>query len=204
MNIYTSTLLLGVAGMLVMALGGLGRQGRGGASRNPAHGRGPHPGRGHSATRAHRAHTHHATGFVSRTFWQLTSPRFLFSVLIGFGTTGVVLGARLGALTPVIALIGGIAFERLVVTPVWNFALRFASRPALTLESVIADQATAVTAFDANGEGIISVELDGQVVHVLARLQNGDRALGMRIRKGQRVRVEEVDAIRNRCTVSLV
>ena len=208
MDLYISTLILGAAGMLAMALGGLGRQGRGGASRNATHARvlgSRHgSGRGHSATHTHRSAAHHAGGLLSRTFWQITSPRLVFSVLLGFGTTGVVLGSRLGALTPVVALIGGIALERFIVAPIWNYALRFASRPALTLESAIADQATVVTAFNAHGEGIISVELDGQIVHVLAQLRSTDRLDGARVRKGQRVLIEEVDSARNCCTVSVL
>ena len=208
MDVYISTLFLGAAGMLAMALGGLGRQGRGGASRTatPArvHGSRHGSGRGNSANHTQRSIVHHAGGFLARTFWQITSPRLVFSVLLGFGTTGVVLGSRLGAFTPFLALIGGIAFERFIVTPIWNYALRFASRPALTLESAIADEATVVTGFNARGEGIISVELDGQIVHVLAQLRLSDRLTGARVRKGQRVLIEEVDSARNCCTVSVL
>jgi hypothetical protein len=69
----------------------------------------------------------------------------------------------------------------------------------------VSDEATAVTSFDANGQGIISLEVDGQVVQVLATLRPDDRALGpARVRAGQRVRIDEVDAAQNRCTVSLI
>ncbi len=110
-----------------------------------------------------------------------------------------------GALRFGIALLGGLLFDRLLVTPLWNLAMRFASAPATTLESAIADDATAVTAFDANGQGIVSIDIDGQVVQLLATLRKDDRVLGgARVRAGQRLRVEEVDAGKNRCTVSLV
>jgi len=83
--------------------------------------------------------------------------------------------------------------------------MRFASAPAVTLESSVTDEATAVTSFDANGQGIISLEVDGQVVQILATLRADDRALGAaRVRAGQRVRIDEVDAAQNRCTVSLI
>jgi hypothetical protein len=102
-------------------------------------------------------------------------------------------------------VLGGLLFERVLVRPLWNFAMRFASKPAVTLESAVTDEATAVTSFDANGQGIVSIEVDGQVVQILATLQRDDRALGgARVRAGQRVRIEDVDATKNCCTVSLI
>ena len=133
------------------------------------------------------------------------SPRYLFSLALGFGATGELLRPVLGGpMLALVAVLGGIAFERILVTPLWNFTMRFASAPATTLEDAIADEAMAVTAFDANGQGIVSVELDGQVVQILATLQPNDRLLGTRVRAGQRVRIEEVDPAKNCCTVSIV
>ena len=60
----------------------------------------------------------------------------------------------------------------------------------------------AVTGFDRDGHGLVALELDGQVVQVLATLRAADRAAGVRVRAGDRVRVEEIDAARNRCVVS--
>ena len=132
------------------------------------------------------------------------SPRILFSFLIGFGTTGLVLRGPLdGVLLLAAAAVGGVAFERLIVAPLWNFAMRFASKPALTLESVITDDATAVSNFDANGQGLVAVELDGQLIQILGTLQATDRALGVRVRAGERVRIEDVDPTKNCCTVSV-
>ena len=131
------------------------------------------------------------------------SPRVLFSVLLGLGTTGVLAGHVLGGVPLFLAAsAGGVLFERFVVNPMWNFGLRFASRPALTLESAVADEALVVSGFDANGQGLIELQLDGQAVRVLGTLQPADRAVGVRLRTGDRVRVEAVDAERNRCTVS--
>jgi len=142
---------------------------------------------------------------ASRAFWAITSPRFLFSALLGFGTSGELLHSVLGGpLLFVAALAGAVLFERIIVAPLWNFSMRFASAPATTLESAVTDEATAVTAFDVNGQGIVSLEVDGQVVQVLATLQAADRDLGVRVRAGQRVRIEDVNAANNRCTVSLL
>jgi len=135
--------------------------------------------------------------------WSLTSPRVLFSLFIGFGTTGLAIRSALSrSLTLVAAVAGGLLFEQLLVGPVWNFLMRFASAPALTLESVLQDEVQAVTGFDANGHGLVTAEVDGQVVQVLATLRPEDRATGVRIRAGDRLRVEEVDGRRNRCVVS--
>lgn len=109
-----------------------------------------------------------------------------------------------GAFLLIAALGLGILFERLIVTPVWNFTFRFASNPALMLESCIEDEGTAVTSFDKNGQGIIAVDLDGQVVQLLATLQPDDRALGAAVRAGDRVRIADVDSARNRCTVAVL
>ena len=106
-------------------------------------------------------------------------------------------------MTFVTALAAGVIFERVLVNPIWNFAFRFESTPALTLESAISGDATAVTAFDGNGQGLISIEIDGQVVQLLGTLQPSDRALRAKVVAGARLRVEDVDAARNRCTVSL-
>jgi hypothetical protein len=134
----------------------------------------------------------------------LMSPRILFSVLLGLGTTGLVLRPVLGGpLLFLAALAGGVLFERALVAPLWRFSMGFASQPAQTLESAVLDEGTAVTTFDSNGQGIVAVELDGQIVQILGTLQAADRAMGVRVRAGTRVRIEDVDPTRNRCTVSV-
>jgi hypothetical protein len=127
----------------------------------------------------------------------------VFSALLGFGATGLLARPALGGVVLLaLAVLGGVVFERFVVTPLWNFLLRFASAPARTLESTLLDEARAASGFDANGEGLVAVEVDGQVVQVLGRLRAEDHAMGLRVRAGDRLRVEDVDAARNRCTVS--
>jgi hypothetical protein len=206
MDLYITSLLLGAAGLGVMALSGLGARG------HAAGGARGHGAAGHAHGHTH-IHTHSARGAqvsarsaASRSLWAITSPRFLFSFFLGFGTAGLsVRPFAGGAVLAAVAVLGGVVLERFLVSPLWNFAMRFASTPASTLESAVTDEATAVTAFDVNGQGIVSVEVDGQVVQILATLQPDHRALaGPRIRAGQRVRIDEIDAERNRCTVSLL
>lgn len=125
--------------------------------------------------------------------------------MLGFGATGAMLHSWLpGPLLLGAAVAGAVVFERIIVSPVWNFAMRFASRPAATLETAVADEAVAVSAFDENGQGIVSLELDGQVLQILATLQPQDRLLGSRVRAGQRLRIDDVNAARQTCIVSIL
>ena len=221
MDLYIASLLLGVIGLAVMALGGFGHRGhggRGGHGSQTAHsGHGAHSAHGATtaggrsnanASHAHTAggNTHGARDAAANALWAIASPRFLFSLALGAGVVGALLRPLLGGpILFAVAVAGGVAFERVIVSPLWNFAMRFASTPASMLESAVADEATAVTSFDANGQGIVSVEVDGQIVQILATLQPDDRLLGgSRIRAGQRVRIEDVDAEKNCCTVSLI
>jgi hypothetical protein len=213
MDLYVWSLLLGVVGLGAMAFTGLGSRGHSGGSHGHGGGRGHgHAGHGHAGHGHAHSHGHghaqsggHLAGIASRSFWTITSPRYQFSLALGFGTAGELLRPVLGGpLLVVAAALGAIVFERAIVSPLWNFTMRFASTPASTLESAITDEATAVTAFDQNGQGIVSLEVDGQVVQILATLRADDRMLPTRVRAGQRVRIEDVNVAKNSCTVSLI
>lgn len=206
MDPYTFCLLLGALGLVGMSLTGVGRHGHAGHSHVRA-------GHSHNTTDAHgsgqanaaaRAGQTGGGSLASRVLWSLMSPRVVFTVLLGTGALGLLLRRALGgAPLAAVAIAGGLIFEAVLVRPVWNATMRFASRPALTLESCIADPATAVTTFDAQGHGLVSLELDGQLVQVLATLLPAERAAGATVRAGDRVRIAAVDADHNRCTVSL-
>ena len=155
------------------------------------------------------SHTHalpgaHAAGWRSH-LWSWLSPRVLFNFLVGFGATGLIVGRLVGPFLALpIAVVGGIAFEALVVRPIFNSLFRFESGPAQTLESALMSAGRAVTGFDANGNGLISIELGGEVVQVLGTQTNEEHTAGVRIRAGDIVRIEDVDSVRNRCTVSRI
>ena len=234
MDVYLTSLAIGGLGLVAMAVTGTGRHGQnhgGGSHGHPGDGHaghahvGPsHTGHAHSASHAghshaahndgshaHEAHGHSAQSHASpspsgaQTLLALMSPRTLFSVCLGLGTTGLLLkNALQGPALLAVAVAGGWAFERFIVTPIWNFTLRFASDPALTLESALMSEATAVTRFDANGQGLISIEVDGHVVQLLGTLDSNTRATRATVLAGARLRIEDVDAARNRCTVSLL
>lgn len=215
MDIYVFSLALGGLGLGTLALGGLGHHGHA----HHGHAHHGHAHHGHHAPGHHGAHgqaPHAVTGHASpggaalnATLWTLGAPRIVFSVLLGLGATGMIAralvgGAVGGVLLFALAVVGGLAFERLVVRPLLALLFGFASAPALTLDSTLLDEALAASGFDANGEGLVALEVDGQVVQVLGTLRPEDRALGIRVRAGDRLRVEDVDGARHRCTVAFL
>jgi len=213
MDLYIFSVVLGAAGMAAMAFLGFASSHSAGhqahdTSGHEMHGIGaPH---GHAITPSHDiAHTHagphaHADGWKS-SVWSWLSPRVLFNFLVGFGATGLIVERLVGPVLALpIAIVGGVLFEAFVVRPIFNSLFRFESQPAQTLESALMSEGRAVTGFDANGNGLISLELGGEVVQVLGTQLNEEREAGVRIRAGDMVRIEEVDDTRNRCTVSRI
>src|SRR6185295_9177086 len=137
-------LLLGFAGLLIMAVSGVA--GHGGDHSGHGHGHGGghlHAGGHHGDLNVHgagdglaHAHgpdsgdAHHGEHGADRAigawFLSFLSPRVLFSILIGIGAAGLLLGGFLGGpLLAAAAVAGGFAFELLAVRPVWNFFFRF-------------------------------------------------------------------------------
>ncbi len=228
MDLYIFSVVLGAAGMAAMAFLGFSSS-HGGAnhshdtSGHEMHGIGGHghsviaahgsphvPGHVQAAGRMHQtAHTHAAphshSGDWKSHLWTWLSPRVLFNFLVGFGATGLIVEKLVGPVLALpIAFVGGVTFEVFIVRPIFNSLFRFESAPAQTLESALMSEGRAVTGFDANGNGLISLELGGELVQVLGIQLNSDRTAGARIRAGDIVRIEEVDSARNRCTVSRI
>lgn len=208
MGPYGFSLALGVTGLAVMAILGFSHHGdAGGHAGHAGHGGhhlgdgGHHGHAGHSGHHGHAGSGHHGHGDASRLLG-LLSPRVLFSFLVGAGATGLLTkGWLVEPIVAATALLGGVVFERFIVRPFWNFLFRFESRTATTLESAVMDEAQAVTDFDAQGHGLIQLELDGQVVQMLGMLAAGSGPV--RVRRGDVVRIEDVDVAKNRCTVSI-
>lgn len=243
MDPYLFCLILGFAGLVIMAgsglashggdhgghghskeLGGHGSKEIGGhghgvkeLGHGHAHGHAGDAGHGHVKDVAHGhvkemgardvAHAHdpsHGDGVghdIGEYLLSLLSPRVFFSILVGAGAAGLLLEPVIGGLLlMLVSVVAGFAFEGLLVRPFWNFLFRFASTPAQTLDSALMDRATAVTGFDAAGQGIVSIILDGQIVQLLGTLRPEDRHV--RVRAGDALMVEDVDGKRNKCTVS--
>jgi hypothetical protein len=207
MDLYIFCVVLGAAGMAAMAFLGFT------SSHSTAHhghdtaGHEAHgvAGAAHSHAVSHHLHAHgHHSGWKSHV-WSWLSPRVMFNFLVGFGATGLLVERLVGPVVALpIAIVGGVAFESFIVRPIFNSLFRFESQPAQTLESALMSEARAVTGFDANGNGLVSLELGGEVVQVLGTQLRDERASGVRIRAGDVLRVEEIDSIRNRCTVSRI
>ena len=220
MDVYGFCLALGGTGLAAMAIGGLAHVGHDGHGHAGHGGDGGHGHGGHAHSHAADVHAGHADGAPAHSapahsapahpapahsswFFSLLSPRALFALLIGFGAGGLLaspLGEpwRAGA-----AVLAAAAFEGLLVGPLWRMLFRFESSPAATLESTIEDDARAVMGFDANGQGLVALDVDGQIVQLLATLSADDRARGARVRSGDLVRVSSIDAARHRCTVRI-
>ncbi len=208
MDLYLLAFVLGVAGLAVMAVGALGHHGGVGRAHaghgHAGHGHAGHAARGSRGSRGHGSRgSRDAAGAARDLLLAVASPRVLFSVLLGLGAAGLLLRPVLHAALPLAAaaVALGVLFERAAVSPMWRFVERFASAPAQTLETALYDHARAASGFDARGEGLVALELDGQVVQLLGRLCPADQE--RRVRLGDRLRVEEVDAERNRCIVSV-
>jgi hypothetical protein len=209
MDLYTVSLATGAVGLGIMAFGGLSHGAHAGHAHagHAGHAHGGHaggaiariPGSGARGARGARA----SSGSGGWKWTSLLSPRLLFSFFVGFGAGGVLAASLAEPLRLGVAFAAGIAFEALLVGPLWRLLFRFESREAVTLDSAIEDEGRAVTGFDANGNGLVSLEVDGQVVQLLATLAPDERARGVRIHSGDLVRIAEVDSARGRCTITL-
>ena len=213
MDLYLFTLCLSFGALLLMALLGLTHHGASGKTVS-AHGHGPGHHAGHTGKLPrHFAHAHSSEHGASRPgpgamFLAMVSPRTLFSLLLGFGATGLILHPWFQAVPVLLfalAVGGGWTFEKFVMHPFWQFLLGFASKPARTLDTLALEEGRAATDFDAAGHGLIAVELDGQVRQVLGQLPPDERGSDApRVRTGDRLFIRAVDRRRNTCTVSRV
>jgi hypothetical protein len=224
MSLFLALMIIGLTGLVVMAIPFLGRHGHGhAASHSLSHaGHGTmHIGHGHGAghvgpagsghAAAHGAGTHsaaqgkeaaagNAPGGLARL---MPSPRAIFSFLALYGAFGNAL-VEMGHLpiwmAGLLALLPAFLLERYAVTPLWNLLLRFQARPSSPIETLVLEKATAVTAFH-NGKGLVSVVRDGRSVQFRAQL--ADEHAAMPVRVGDELHIEDVDAANERLTVRL-
>ena len=185
---FLTAVVLGLVGLIAMAVLGLSHAG--GHGQHSSHGH-HDVGHGHSdGGHPHSNHTHGSSehSIVSQLL-AFVSPRAIFSLALGFGAIGMTVSFLPKILAVLVAGAGAILFERFLVEPYWNALFRFASTPAKNLESVKGALATANTNFDANGQGLIELELDGQVRQVLGTLQDKTSS----VTRGAQVRIEVVN-----------
>ena len=134
------------------------------------------------------------------------SPRVLFTLSLGIGATGLLLEPVISneIARATLAIAGGLFLEKAIVAPLWGLLMRFGSAPARTLESAVLEEAVALTAFDSNGCGLVSITLGGHEMRVLARLKPDEDLPPPRVRSGDILLVESVDAARGQCVVSIL
>ena len=181
----------GLAGLAVMALPALGR--------HSSVGHGVHVLRAGHVTKAlvqTGSHTTTLTRFVP-------SPRLAFSVLALYGAfANVFVAAHLPAwAAALLAVVPAALLERFAMTPLWRTLFKLESQGSRPLAEIVMSEATAVTAFR-GGRGVVSVVRDGRLVQFSARLIDAQASLPVRV--GDRLRIEDVDAARERVTVSVL
>ena len=70
------------------------------------------------------------------------------------------------------------------------------------MEGAVAGTAEVITNFDHTGKGLVKVNMDGQIVQLLARLEPAEVAKGVAVNKGDQVVLTEVNAKASTCTVT--
>ena len=199
--------IIGIIGLLLMAIPGLCGHGHG-SLHLPGHGTIHTHSPLHSAPHSHSVPAANNTPppITPLTFLRwLPSPRVVFSTMtmdgtIGYGLEGTFhLSAGMALL---LALIPAAVIEKLIFTPLWNKMLQFEGKPSSPLEMLTMQEAVAVTPFR-NGRGMVSVDRDGREVQFRATLQPDQLCEAQFIRVGDRMVIQQVDAVKETLVVSL-
>jgi len=173
----------------------------GGASAPSGHGRAPAQS-ARAANEKGAASVAHRPQFAS-VLGLIPSPFDLFSLLTGAGLMGIIFQRLLPLnLLLIVVLLGAFAFNYGLIRPLMGWFLNFASTPTEGLEGVVAATAEAITPFDKRGRGLVRVNLDGQLVQLLAYLNGDEVARGVTVGKGDELVVTEVNAQASTCTVT--
>jgi hypothetical protein len=216
--LFLTVMVIGLVGLVMMAIPALFGHGHPGHHHLPlsqGHGHAHLPGITHGHHGAHPAELPPAQAGVGADklivataahggFRFIPSPRAVFSLCALYGASGNAL-VHAGHLSPGVAAVVAIApallVERLLIRPVWNLMFRFKAEASSPLEQLILAEAQAVVPFR-NGRGLITTIRDGRQVQLSAQLREQDATTPVNF--GQRLRIEDVDARRERVTVSLV
>lgn len=172
------------------------------AEAHAGHGHAPHGHHGHEGHGDHgNGHPDQPSGGGS-VFLRLlpfVSPLNWAGWAIGAGGMGLLLlSFRFGEpWLAVGAVIGAVLFQLLCMRPVVKLAMGFASQPAGNLEGCLMQHVEAVTPFNERGEGLVRVLIDGRSEDILARLSPSARQEGLKIHRGDRLLIEEVEPEQN-------
>ncbi len=217
MTVFLALMIAGLTGLIVMAIPafgrhgsigtphGIGAAGHTGLPTGSAHGA-LHAGGaaiGQTLSAAGKGAAKSASSSASNLRF-LPSPRMIFSLLALYGAFGNALHGALHLTQPIAALVAilpAVLLEKFAVTPLWNVMIAAQGKPCSPLEALTLCEAEAVTPFR-NGKGIVAMERDGRLVQFSAQLLPDQAHLPVHV--GDRLRVEEVDAARERMTVTLM
>ena len=210
MYVYAFLLAIGIFGIVGMGLAGFLHIG-------------PHHG-AHGGGHLHGGHGHlgHGHGALTKSIHTGTAhgqahggPRFNFRSLISFSPLDIFsycAGAGFGAflLRPymqhrflfIAAILGALVFDIFITRAIMSTISKFGADPSTGLEGSVATEGIAETNFDSSGQGLVKLTLDGQIVQLLATLEPVERNAGVKVRRGDAVLIVQVDAGKNRCTVT--
>lgn len=215
MPVFLVLMIVGIIGLVLMAIPGLNHHGHAGhiSAHGASHGLG-HSTASHIAATTARmgGRTGTPTGIGAKEVssasatgllrW-IPSPRVVFSLLTMYGGFGIALmdGAHLSkTLAALLAIVPAALVEKFAVAPYWNMLMTFEGIPSSPLEELTFSEAEAVTPFR-NGKGMVTVNRDGRAVQFRATLPDDQCSVPVRV--GDKLRIEQVDAEHERVTVSL-
>jgi len=211
MPAFLIIMIIGIIGLLLMAVPGIMRHGHSDniSAHVPTHslghtsahiaGSGGRSAGARTGNSAKDASSANASGLLR---W-IPSPRVVFSLLTTYGGFGLALtdGAHLNrTLAAILAIVPAALIEKYAVAPYWNALMEFEGVPSSPLEELTFSEAEAVTPFR-NGKGMVSVNRDGRAVQFRATLPDDQCSIPVRV--GDKLRIEQVDAEHERVTVSL-
>lgn len=196
-------MVVGLAGLGVMALPALGRNSHVGHGVHAL--RAGHVARlapGSHAVTAGKALVHTAQGPSGMTRF-VPSPRHVFTLLALYGAfANVLVAVHLPVwCAAIVAVVPAALVDRFAVAPIWRVLFKLELQAARPLAEIVMSEATAVTAFR-GGRGVVSIVRDGRLVQLSARLIDADAGLPVKV--GDRLRIEDVDTARERVAVSVL
>jgi len=202
-------MVVGLVGLAMMAIPALGGHGHGHIG--ALHGHGGlhgHAGHGHSAPVQHSQNSDDtlvvADPAPETKLSFIPSPHAVFSFLALYGAFGNALlraGHCSQLYSAVAALLPALIVERFLVRPLFSLLFRFQARPSSPLDALIFADARAVVPFR-NGRGVISVNRDGRLIQLSARLLPNQSNIPVKV--GERLRIETVDGGFESVTVSVI
>lgn len=210
--VFVVLMLVGLGGLVLMAIPGLSRHGGGRLGRMGRVARGAHGAKGihsalpvhvrHSAVapRSHHVGVRHGATSVKHAALVFLDPRLLFSLMALYGASGQI-ALKLGlseGWSALLAIPAAIGLEWGIVSRLWRFAMRFESLPATPMKNLLGEEVEAVTPFR-NGKGVVCAIRDGRTVQLLAKL--AQTHIQDTVRTGDRLWILEVEPNSERVTV---